>query len=106
MDIHLNSEPVKYAIIALSFPLWAPFAKALWQEFNDSLRDEGGIFGEAPTAAELAAIERERGRFRSSLVSVTHEEQERIDGASPAASRSQAPGRPAALSRARGFRAR
>jgi len=56
VDIHLNSEPVKYGIIFLSTPIWLPFAKALWRELNDSLRDEGGIFGAAPSAKELAKI--------------------------------------------------
>lgn len=84
MDIHLNTEPVKYAIIALSAPVWLPFARALWREFNDSLRDEGGVFGHAPTAAELAAIERERGRFHTSLLNVTWEEHEREQARGPA----------------------
>lgn len=80
MDIHLNSEPVKYAIVALTFPFWGPFAKALWQEFNDALRDEGGLFGAAPTPEQLKAIERQRGRFRSGMVCVTWAEHERGEG--------------------------
>lgn len=88
MDIHLNSEPVKYAIIALSTPLWMPFAKALWSELNASLRDEGGLFGDAPTAAELRTIEKERGRFRSGMVSVTWSEQERLEASGSTLERS------------------
>ncbi len=80
MDIHLNSEPVKYALVALTFPFWAPFARALWTEFNDALRDEGGLFGAAPTAEQLKAIERARGRYRSGMVSVTWDEHERLEG--------------------------
>ncbi|MBL8800860.1 MAG: hypothetical protein JNN27_02615 [Planctomycetes bacterium] len=94
MDIHLNSEPVKYALLLLTLPFWLPFAKALWTEFNDSLRDEGGLLGAAPTPEELAAIERTRGRFQSSMRSVTREEQARLensgwDGASDDARRTQ-----------------
>ncbi len=104
MAIELNSEPVKYALIALSAPVWLPFAKALWREFNDSLRDEGGLLGDAPSAAELAAIERERGRFESGMVNITWAEQERLEGGGQV----DTPARhqPAAPARARGFRQR
>ena len=57
---HLNSEPVKYGILFLSSPIWLPFVKALWRALNDALRDEGGILGNTPTAAELRALEREQ----------------------------------------------
>ena len=94
MPIHLNSEPVKYAIIALSFPVWWPFARALWREFNDSLRDEGGIFGSPPSAEELRRIERERGRFHSTLTSVTwaeHEREQNLEHERPRAQRGARP---------------
>jgi hypothetical protein len=104
MAIELNSEPVKYAVIALSAPVWLPFAKALWREFNDALRDEGGILGAAPSAAELAAIERERGRFTSGMVSVSWEEQERLDSGGQLDTPTRTPS--ASLPRARGFRQR
>lgn len=81
MDIHLNSEPVKYALLLLTLPFWLPFAKALWTAFNDSLRDEGGLLGTAPTPEELAAIERKRGRFQSAMRSVTWEEHARLENA-------------------------
>lgn len=81
VDIHLNSEPVKYALLLLTLPFWLPFAKALWTAFNDSLRDEGGLLGTAPTPEELAAIERQRGRFQSAMRSVTWEEQARLESA-------------------------
>jgi hypothetical protein len=56
IEIHLNSEPVKYAVILLSIPFWWPFAKALWEELNGSLADEGGLLGEEPDAEELARL--------------------------------------------------
>lgn len=105
MDIHLNSEPVKYGILALTFPFWMPFAKALWSELNSSLRDEGGVFGDVPTAAELRAIESQQGRFRSGMVSVTWAEHERLEaGGSPAATAAGAPA--PAPARKRGFGSR
>ncbi|MCK6448539.1 MAG: hypothetical protein L6Q99_19280 [Planctomycetes bacterium] len=55
-DIPLNTEPVKYAVVICSFPFWWPFVKAMWEELNDSLAEEGGLFGEEPDAAELARL--------------------------------------------------
>ncbi|HVS10075.1 MAG TPA: hypothetical protein VMS76_09390 [Planctomycetota bacterium] len=69
LAITLNSEPVKYAIILLTAPFWLPFVKALWRELNDSLREEGGLLGQAPTPKELAEMNRELGAHESSLVS-------------------------------------
>jgi hypothetical protein len=73
---HLNSEPVKYGILLLSSPVWLPFMKALWRALNDALRDEGGIMGHAPTAAELRAMNRQLGEHVSPLISVTWKERE------------------------------
>lgn len=68
-EFGLNSEPVKYLLIVLTAPFWIPFFKALFKEFNDSLRDEGGLFGLPPTKEKLAEMNRELGKFRSPLVS-------------------------------------
>ena len=61
-DFALNSEPVKYAVIVLGAPFWLPFVKALWEELNESLADEGGLFGEEPDAEELARMRAEAPR--------------------------------------------
>jgi len=66
---NLNSEPVKYAAIVLASPIWMPFFKALFKEFNDALRDEGGLFGRPPSREKLAEMDRQLGRFKSPLVS-------------------------------------
>jgi hypothetical protein len=60
--IELNSEPIKYAVIVLSIPIWMPFAKAAWEELNESLAEEGGLFGEEPDAEELARMRLESTR--------------------------------------------
>ncbi|MCC6408166.1 MAG: hypothetical protein IT453_13470 [Planctomycetes bacterium] len=52
----LNSEPVKYTLVVLSAPFWWPFVKAMWEELNESLAEEGGLFGEEPDATELARM--------------------------------------------------
>lgn len=99
----LNSEPVKWVLIVLSSPLWVPFFKALWKEWNDSLRDEGGVLGFAPTTKELAAINRREGLHRSTMMSETWDEYERRRAA-PDERRARAAGSPTAARRS--FRAR
>jgi hypothetical protein len=73
LALGLNSEPVKYAIVALAAPLWIPFAKALWHTLNDGLREEGGLLGRPPTEEQLAELERRFGPASSSLISVPKE---------------------------------
>lgn len=104
LPFSLNSEPVKYAVIALSAPVWLPFARALWKELNDSLRDEGGILGLAPSQKELELINRREGRHESPLISETWDEHE--TGTGPAATRRarSAAAPPTQAARPRGFR--
>lgn len=74
LDIHLNSEAIKYAVVVLAMPIWVPFMKALWQEANESLREEGGLFGEEPDADELAQMHATRGAKETPMVSDPIEE--------------------------------
>jgi hypothetical protein len=76
-EFSLNSEPVKYAVIALASPIWIPFFKALFKEFNDALRDEGGLFGVPPSKEKLAEMDRDLGKFKSPLISELHEDVQR-----------------------------
>ena len=70
---NLNNEIFKYVLVAGTFPLWFPFFRALWQELNDCLRDEGGLFGKAPTPEELARMNRELGPVNANMVSEPRE---------------------------------
>ena len=67
----LNSEPFKWAIVAITAPIWLPFARALWTELNGSLRAEGGVLGRPPTARELEEMNRNLGKHESPLINVT-----------------------------------
>jgi hypothetical protein len=60
----------KLLVIAILIPAWLPVIKDLYKEVNESLADEGGLFGRAPTAEEAKKIERKRRFKRESLVSV------------------------------------
>src|SRR5688572_31178664 len=73
LALELNSEPVKYAIVALAAPLWIPFAKALWHTLNDGLREEGGLLGQPPTEEQLVEMEKLYGPAAASLINVPKE---------------------------------
>jgi len=47
-------------VLFFTTPLWLPVVKALWEEVNWMLRDEGGVFGPVPS-------ERERRRLLEPL---------------------------------------
>ena len=64
----LNTEIIKYVVIVGSFPLWLPFARALYIELNDALAAEGGLFGRTPSAREVAIIVADPNRSKSPLV--------------------------------------
>ena len=68
LTFNFNTEFIKYVVIGVSFPFWSPFIKALWEDFNDALRDEGGLLGYAPSRQKLDELNRERGDYRSVLV--------------------------------------
>lgn len=107
LPFSLNSEPVKYVVIALSAPVWMPFARALWKELNDSLRPEGGVLGLAPSEKELEALNKSEGQHDTPLVSETWAEHETGSGPRQPARRtrtSAAPARTSPAPRPRGFR--
>jgi hypothetical protein len=63
---------VKLAVLAALTPFWWPILKALYAEVQEALWREGGLFGRALGAAEVARLEDEhRGRHveHSALVS-------------------------------------
>ena len=63
----MTTDILKYIVLILSAPLWMPFARALWEELNDALRPDGGLFGPEPTQRKreeiLAEIAREEPRL-------------------------------------------
>ncbi len=54
---------LKGLLMLVTAPAWYPFLKAVWEELNESMAEEGGLFGRMPTSRELEEIERDkRGR--------------------------------------------
>ncbi|MFT4711122.1 MAG: hypothetical protein ACJAZ8_001334 [Planctomycetota bacterium] len=64
----------KLVVLGISAPMWIPILKELWKEVNESLAEEGGIFGEAPDENEAKAINLTRTREGKSMVSVLMED--------------------------------
>ena len=65
--MNINSEFTKYVLLAFTFQWWFPFLKAIWDDFNDALRDEGGLLGMAPPRKRLEEMDLELGQYESSL---------------------------------------
>ena len=63
-----NIAILKYTVLIASAPIWWPFAKALWNDLKDSLREEGGLFGEPPHPRKLEEIRREKELQEDNLV--------------------------------------
>ena len=64
----LNKDILRWVLMLGSAPIWLPFLLTLWKDFNDALREDGGLIGEPPTPAELAIIKKERAMQPEMLV--------------------------------------
>jgi len=70
----LNTAWFKYTLLIAASPLWWPFVRELWKEFNDILAEEGGLLGSLPDEEELAEIRRNRAVRDAALVRELREE--------------------------------
>jgi len=103
MDDFINFPLLgKLLVVAILAPAWMPIIKALWQEINDSLVEEGGIFGATPDRNEAAVLADRRRRSGESLRSMSKEEHRRLRMVSPAARARGAAPRSAAGTRTTG----
>jgi len=60
--MEVNTELLRWILLIGAAPLWWPFLKTLWRDFDDTLAEEGGIFGRTPGPKELERIRaRKRG---------------------------------------------
>ena len=57
--------------------MWIPILKELWKEVNESLAEDGGVFGEAPDEKQAKAINLTRSREGKSMVSVLMADREK-----------------------------
>lgn len=67
MDINLDL--IKWVVLILGAPIWWPFVRDLWKDFNGALREEGGLLGSPPPRSEMERIRREKESEPEMLVS-------------------------------------
>jgi hypothetical protein len=58
MDI--NKDILRWVLLLAATPIWLPFLKMLWKDFNRALEEEGGVLGKPPTAQEAERIRQEK----------------------------------------------
>ncbi len=44
----INKDLIRWALLIGAAPIWIPYLRILWRDFNHALRDEGGLIGIAP----------------------------------------------------------
>lgn len=67
--MEINRDLVRWLILIALMPIGWPFLKALWKDFNGALREEGGLFGAAPSAREVEQIRAEKKGEPETLIS-------------------------------------
>lgn len=65
----INKDILRWVLLLGAMPIWLPFLRILWKDFNRALEEEGGIFGRAPNARDRERIRRERMHEPDPLVS-------------------------------------
>lgn len=68
--MELNLDLIKWLVIIVGIPIWWPFVRDLWKDFNGALREEGGLLGSPPPKSEMERIRREKAKEPEMLVSV------------------------------------
>ena len=67
--MELNLDLIKWVVIIVGIPIWWPFVRDLWKDFNGALREEGGLLGSPPRRSEIERIQREKAKEPEMLVS-------------------------------------
>jgi hypothetical protein len=58
--MEINTELLRWILLIGAAPIWWPFLRTLWRDFDEALAEEGGVFGRTPSARELEEIRRKR----------------------------------------------
>lgn len=58
----------KAFLVLVTAPAWWPFLKAVWEEFNEAMADEGGLFGRPPSGRELQELQQRQLQAEDPLV--------------------------------------
>jgi|RhiMethySRZTD1v2_1073278.scaffolds.fasta_scaffold247268_1 hypothetical protein len=57
--MEFDKDILRWVLLIGATPVWLPFLLTLWRDFNDALREDGGLLGSPPTGRELEAVRRE-----------------------------------------------
>jgi hypothetical protein len=67
--VTIDRDILRWGLLIGATPIWWPFLRALWRDFNAALRDEGGLFGREPSAKEMEEARRTGTNEHDTLVS-------------------------------------
>src|SRR6188474_3414559 len=57
--MEINKDILRWVLLIGAMPIWIPFLFTLWRDFNDALREDGGLLGSPPTGRELEQVRQE-----------------------------------------------
>ena len=63
---------IKYSLIAVTYKIWWPILKTMWNELQGALWREGGLLGGTPGPRELILLEEKYGHIESPLTNETY----------------------------------
>jgi hypothetical protein len=67
--MEINIELLRWILLIGAAPIWWPFLRTLWRDFDQALAEEGGVFGRAPGPLELEEIRRKQAGRPDPLIS-------------------------------------
>jgi hypothetical protein len=63
----IDKDILRWVLLFGATPLWLPFLRALWRDFNHALRADGGLIGSPPGPVELERMQREKSEYPDPL---------------------------------------
>jgi hypothetical protein len=55
----IDKDMLRWVLLIGATPIWLPFVRALWRDFNSALREEGGLIGTKPGPRQLEQLRAE-----------------------------------------------
>ena len=46
--MEIDRDILRWTLLIGAAPVWWPFLRTLWRDFNQALREEGGLLGRPP----------------------------------------------------------
>ena len=63
----IDKDILRWVLLIGATPLWLPFLRALWRDFNHALREDGGLMGSAPGPLELERMKQEKSQYPDTM---------------------------------------